>query len=103
MRDYFYDPHHRPVNDLSRAVKLTNRLLRSGLAEGLFTTKESSVRLSHLVPIPYCYIMSWFAIALAEIRSRRILREKVDCMQSMYKTKGLIDSSMTYQIKLEIM
>ena len=29
MRDYFYhlQSHHRPVNDLSTAVKLTNRLL----------------------------------------------------------------------------
>ena len=29
MRDYFYhlQSHHRPVNDLSTAVKLTNHLL----------------------------------------------------------------------------
>ena len=27
-------------------------------------------------------IMSWFAIALDEIRTRRILREKADCKQS---------------------
>ena len=37
-----------------------------------------------LVPIPYCNITSWFAIALAEIRTRRILREKTDCKQSNY-------------------
>ena len=35
-----------------------------------------------LVLIPYCNITSWFAIALAEIRTRRILREKADCKQS---------------------
>ena len=34
------------------------------------------------VPIPYCNITSWFAIALAEMRARRILREKADCKQS---------------------
>ena len=28
-------------------------------------------------------ITSWFAIAQDEIRTRRILREKTDCMQSM--------------------
>ena len=38
--------HHRPVNDLSTAVKLTDRLLHFwGLTEGLFTTKEYAVRL----------------------------------------------------------
>ena len=37
---------------------------------------------SPLVPIPYCNITSWFGIALAEIRTRRILREKADCKQS---------------------
>ena len=41
----YIDPHHRPVNDLSTAVKLTNRLLRFW-ADGVFaTTKESAVRL----------------------------------------------------------
>ena len=35
-----------------------------------------------LVLIPYCNITSWFAIALAEIRTRRILREKADCKKS---------------------
>ena len=39
-------------------------------------------RLSRLdVAIPYCSVKSWFAIALAEIRTRRILREKADCKQ----------------------
>ena len=37
---------------------------------------------NRLVPIPYCNITSWFAIALAEIRTRRILREKADRKQS---------------------
>ena len=33
--------------------------------------------------IDWCInITSWFAVALAEIRTRRILREKVDCKQS---------------------
>ena len=30
----------------------------------------------------YCSIMSWFAIALAELRTRRILREKAEFKQS---------------------
>ena len=38
--------HHRPVNDLSTAVELSDRLLHFlGLTEGLFTIKESVVRL----------------------------------------------------------
>ena len=36
-----------------------------------------------VVPIPYCNITSWFAIAMAEIRTRRIFREKEDCKQSI--------------------
>ena len=32
-------------------------------------------------------ITSWFAIALDEIRTRRILREKADCKQSNLKPK----------------
>ena len=35
-----------------------------------------------IVPIPYCNVTSWFAIALAEIRTGRILREKADSKQS---------------------
>ena len=35
-----------------------------------------------IVPIPYCIVTSWFAIALAEIRTGRILREKADSKQS---------------------
>ena len=33
-------------------------------------------------------VTSWFAIALAEIRSRRILREKADCKQSSSKLRS---------------
>ena len=35
-----------------------------------------------IVPIPYCNVKAWFAIALAEIRTGRILREKADSKQS---------------------
>ena len=34
-------------------------------------------------PIPYCNI-TWFTIALAEIRTRRILREKAGCKKSRF-------------------
>ena len=37
------------------------------------------------IPIPYniyCSIKSWFAIAMAELRTRRILRQKADFKQS---------------------
>ena len=70
MRDYFYcfQSHHRSVNGLSTVVKLTNRILRSGLTEGLFTTKESAVRLLSSRLDPYI-ITSWFAIALGEIKN----------------------------------
>ena len=33
-------------------------------------------------------VTSWFAIALAEIRTRRILREKADCKQSSSKLRS---------------
>jgi len=39
-------------------------------------------RLPRLVPIPHCNITSWFAIALAEMRTGRILRDKGDWKQS---------------------
>ena len=38
-----------------------------------------------MVLIPYCNITLWFAIALAEIRTRRLFREKADCKQSRTK------------------
>ena len=34
------------------------------------------------------YLTLWFAIVLAEIRTRRLLREKADCKQS--RTKGVL-------------
>ena len=54
------------------------------------TTRETQARqrrainegvFSRLVPIP-SNITSWFTIALAEIRTRWILREKAECKQS---------------------
>ena len=39
--------------------------------------------MSKVIPILYWNITSWFAIALTEIRTRRILREKEDCKQSI--------------------
>ena len=42
-----------------------------------------NIMIIKVVPIPYCNITSWFAIAMAEIRTRRILREKEDCKQSI--------------------
>ena len=38
---------------------------------------------SRLVPIRCCIITSWFAIVLSEIRTGQILREKLDCKQSI--------------------
>ena len=77
-REYFYrlHLHHRPVNDLSTAVKLTNRLLRLWANGGFFSLQKSPQSVfSRLVPIPY-NITSRFAIALAEIRTRRIFKRK---------------------------
>ena len=48
---------------------------RAAINEGVSSRRK--------VPISYCYITSWFAIALAEIRTRRIKREKADCKQSI--------------------
>ena len=81
-RDYFYclQSHHRPVNDLSTAVQLTNRLLRFWAGGGfVYYKRVSSPSFLRLVSV---IIMSWFAIALDEIRTRRILREKANCKQS---------------------
>ena len=38
---------------------------------------------SRLVPIRCCIITSWFAIVLSEIRTGQILREELDCKQSI--------------------
>ena len=89
-RDYFYclQSYHRPVNYVSTAVQLTNRLLRIWADGGFVYYKRVSspsflVWSQSLIVI----ITSWFAIALDEIRTRRILREKADCKQSNLKPK----------------
>ena len=78
-RDYFYclQSYHRPV------VQLTNRLLRFW-ADGGFVYYKRVSSLSFLVwPQSVIGIITpWFAIALDEIRTRWILREKADCKQS---------------------
>ena len=84
-RDYFYclQSHYRPVNDLSTAVQLTNWLLRFWVDGGFVYYKRVS-SLSFLVSSQSVIVIttSWFAIALDEIRTRKILREKADCKQS---------------------
>ena len=86
-RDYFYclQSHHRPVNYLSTAVQLTNRLLRFW-ADGGFVYYKRVSSPSFLVSCQSLIVIttSWFAIALDEIRTRRILREKADCKQSRF-------------------
>ena len=82
-RDYFYclQSHHRPVNDLSTAVQLTNRLLRFW-ADGRFVYYKSQQSVfSRLVSV---ILTSRIRIALNEIRTRRILREKADCKLHIY-------------------
>ena len=84
-RDYIYclQSHHKPVNYLSGAVQLTNRLL-SFWADGGFVYYKRVRSPSFLVwsQSLIVIITSWFAIAVDEIRNRRILREKADCKQS---------------------
>ena len=48
MRDYFYhlQSHHRPVNDLSTAVKLTNHLVLCFWADGGFVYHKRLCSLS---------------------------------------------------------
>ena len=83
--DYFYrlQSHHRPVNYLSTAVQLTNRLLLFW-ADGGFVYYKRVSSASFLVSSQslILIIASWFIIALDDIRTRRILREKADCKQS---------------------
>ena len=45
------------------------------------TARENQARSGEAV---IADINSWFAIALAEIRSRRVLRENADCKQSAF-------------------
>ena len=85
-RDYFYylQSHHGPINDLSTAVQLTNQLLRFWDDGGFVYYKKKKVSSpSFLVSSqsPNNNI-SWFVIALDEIRTGRILGEKADCKQS---------------------
>ena len=89
--DYFYclQSHHRPVSYLSTAVQLTNRFLRFWADGGFVYYKRVSspsflVWSQSLIVI----IMSWFAIALDETRTRWILRGKADCKQSMILTRS---------------
>ena len=83
-RDYFYclQSHHRPVNDLSTAVQLTNRLLRFW-ADGGFVYYKRVSSPSFLVSSQSLNNnISWFVIALNEIRTGRILGEMADSKQS---------------------
>ena len=84
-RDYFYylQSHRRPVNYLSTAVQLTNRLLHFW-ADGGFVYYKRVISPSSLVCSQSLIVIitSWFAIGLDEVRTRRILREKADCKQS---------------------
>ena len=41
----------------------------------------------------YCKVRSWFAIALAEMRTRRILRENADCKPSKRGPTSLVTGS----------
>ena len=83
-RDYFYclQSHHGPVNDLSTAVQLTNRLLRFW-ADGGFVYYKRVSSPSFLVSSQSLNNnISWFVIALNEIRTGRILGEMADSKQS---------------------
>ena len=76
-RDYFYclQSHHRPVNYLSTAVQSSNRLLRFWTDGGfVYYKRVSSPSFLFWSQFLIVKITSWFAIALDEIRTRRILR-----------------------------
>ena len=80
-RDYFYclQSHHGPVNDLSTAVQLTNRLLRFWADGGfVYYKRVSSSSFLAWSQSLIVIITLWFAVALDEIRTRRILGEKAD-------------------------
>ena len=78
-----YEPPYRSLNDLSTAVQLTNRLLRFWADKGFVYYKRVSIP-SFLVSSQSLIVIitSWFGIALDEVRTRRILREKAECKQS---------------------
>ena len=88
-RDYFccLQSHDKPVNDLSTAVQLTNQLL-CFWADGGFVHYKRVSSPSFFVSSQSVIVKttSWFAIALGKIRTRRILRKKADCKQSINVT-----------------
>ena len=87
--DFFYclQSHRRSVNDLSTAVQLTNRLLRFWADEGFVYHKRVSSPSFLVQSQSLNNNISWFAIALDQTRTRQILREKVDCQQSIFSEK----------------
>ena len=91
MCDDFYclQSHDRPVNDLSTAVQLTNRLL-CFWADGGFVYYKRVSSPSFLVLSQSLIVIttSWFAIALDEIRTRWILREKADCCKQSSEARS---------------
>ena len=77
--------HHGSVNDLSTAVQLTNPLLRFWADGGFVYYKRVSSPSFLVSSQPLNHNMtSWFAIALDEIKTGRILREKADSKQSNF-------------------
>ena len=70
----------RAVSSLQSYSRETQVRQRRAISEGVF---------SRLVPIP-SNITSWFAIALAEIRTRWILREKKECKRQSACVRAML-------------
>ena len=88
------DYNDQDISDLQRDVKglqldvdnlNMQPLYQEHYSRGCLLQKSPQSFFSHLVLIPYCNVTSWFAIALAEIRTRWIL-EKRRTASSLAKT-----------------
>ena len=66
------------------------RWLCCSVLHSLFVSLQSYCTRNPSTRALYCNITSWFPIALDEIRTRRILREKADCEQSSLLGSGQI-------------
>ena len=67
--------------------------------QSYYTRDPSARAVRGFVQITYCNLTSWFAIAVAEIRTRRILREKADCKQSTFRLPWYILASRGFVVR----
>ena len=92
---------HEKSKPLSGKAKSRNKRGRKPSGEEKIGRRVYSLQnslqsvFSHLVLIPYCNITSWFAIALAGMRTRQNLREKADCKKSRFDEQFFFNNNVS--------